>query len=53
MVRNLRLGDFIVYGIVIVGIGILVRPKSQGPAFVSAIGSALANFAKAVSSSGG
>jgi hypothetical protein len=41
-----------VYGIIIVGIGILVRPKSQGPGFVTAIGGALSNFAKAVSSSG-
>lgn len=50
--KNLRIGDFLVYGIVAVAIGILVRPKSQGPAFVTAIGGALSNFAKAVSSSG-
>lgn len=47
-----RFADFFVYGIIIVGIGILVRPKSQGPGFVTAIGGALSNFAKAVSSSG-
>jgi hypothetical protein len=48
-----RFADFFVYGIIIVGIGILVRPNSQGPKFVTAIGNSLSNFAKAVSSSGG
>ena len=50
---GMRALDFFVYGIIIVGIGILVRPNSQGPAFVKAVGDSLSGFVGAVSQSGG
>lgn len=43
-----RLWDFLVYGIIVGGILVLTRPGSQGPGFVSALGSALTGFAQGV-----
>ena len=43
-----RFWDFLVYGIVVGGIYVMTAPKSQGPAFVSAIGGGITGFAQAV-----
>ena len=47
-----RFWDFLVYGIVVGGIFVLTAPKSQGPKFVTAVGSGITNFAKAVTGQG-
>jgi hypothetical protein len=44
-----RIGDFLVYGIVVAGILVLTRPGSQGPKLVTALTSGLTGFAQGVS----
>lgn len=44
-----RFWDFLVYGIIVAGILVLTRPGSQGPSFISAIGTSLTGFAQGVS----
>lgn len=46
--KELRLGDFIVYGICVGGILVLTRKGSQGPSFVKQLGGAGIGFAQAV-----
>jgi hypothetical protein len=43
-----RLGDFLVYGIVVGGILVLTRPGSQGPSLVTSLTSGLTGFAQGV-----
>ena len=43
-----RLGDFLVYGIIVGGILVLSRPGSQGPQLVTAVTSGLTGFAQGV-----
>lgn len=45
---NNRIGDFLVYGIVVGGILVLTRPGSQGPGLVTALTSGLTGFAQGV-----
>lgn len=42
------LRDFLVYGIVVAGILVVVRPGSQGAGFVKSIGGAATNFVQAI-----
>jgi len=40
--------DFLVYGVIVAGVLVLVRPGSQGAAFVSALGRAAVGFVQAI-----
>ncbi len=42
-----RLADFLVFSLVVAGIMVLTRPRSQGPAFVRAIGGAVSQVINA------
>ena len=41
-------GEFLVYGVIVAGILVLVRPGSQGAAFVKSLGGALTNFVQGI-----
>lgn len=43
-----RIGDFLVYGIVVGGILVLTRPGSQGPQLVTSLTKGLTGFAQGV-----
>ena len=40
--------DFLVYGVIVAGILVLVRPGSQGTAFVGAIGKSAVGFIQGI-----
>lgn len=40
--------DFLVYGVMVAGILVLVRPKSQGANFVRALGQAATGFVQSI-----
>lgn len=40
--------DFLVYGVIVAGILVLVRPKSQGANFVTAIGRTAIGFVQGI-----
>ena len=42
------LRDFLVYGVVVAGILVLVRPGSQGAAFVKSLGGAAIGFVQGI-----
>jgi hypothetical protein len=44
-----RIGDFLVYGMVVAGILVLTKQGSQGPAIVTNIGGAFAGVIRAAS----
>lgn len=46
MTKALR--DFLVYGVIVAGILVLVRPGSQGAGFVKAFGGAITNFVQGI-----
>lgn len=46
---QLRIGDFLVYGIAVAGVLVLTRPGSKGPQFAGSLGKSVIGFAQAVS----
>ncbi len=46
MTKGIR--DFLVYGVIVAGILVLVRPGSQGAAFVRALGGSAVGFVQAI-----
>lgn len=47
--RASGLTDFLVYGVVVAGILVLTRPKSQGPALVANLGRSAIGFVQGIS----
>lgn len=41
-------GEFLIYGVIVAGILVLVRPGAQGASFVKAIGGSLTNFVQGI-----
>lgn len=44
-----KLGDFLLYGMIVAGILVLTRKGSQGPTFVTNLGNAFSSVIKAAS----
>lgn len=47
-----RVGDFLIGSLVVAGIFVLVRPRSQGPKLVDSITSGIVNLVKASTGGG-
>lgn len=51
-VESLKIGDFLIAIVYLAGIFVLVRPRSQGPAFVTALSNGVVNLVKGATGGG-
>lgn len=49
---DLKLGDFIIGVVVVAGVFVMVRPRSQGPALVNSVTSGMVNLIRAATGGG-
>lgn len=50
--ESLKIGDFLIAIVYLAGIFVLVRPRSQGPAFVTALSNGVVNLVKGATGGG-